>query len=133
MGGLRPIVVGNILLRLIGSMALAMESENIQVFFLKPRPLQFGVGVQGGCGVVAAAITAKLALEPGSVDLSSDLKNAFNGYCRSKMRDVLRENFPSLYSLVLLMYGDEASVPFFRGWCAGRHRRPQLGRIETGL
>ena len=111
-GGLRPIVVGNILLRLLGSMALAKESENIQDFFLKPRPLQFGVGVQGGCEVVAAAITAKLALEPGSVDLSSDLKNAFNSYCRSKMWDVLRENFPSLYSLVLLMYGDEASVLF---------------------
>ena len=59
-----------------------------------------------------AAITAKLALEPGSVDLSSDLKNTFNSYYRSKMWDVLRENFPSLYSLVLLMYGDEASVLF---------------------
>jgi hypothetical protein len=46
------------------------------------------------------------------VDLSSDLKDAFNSYCRSKVWDVLRGNFPSLYSPVLLMYGDEASVLF---------------------
>ena len=83
-------------------------------FFLKPRPLQFGVSVQGGCEVTAAAITAKLALEPSSAGLSSDLKNAFNSYCRPRMWDVLRENFPYLYSLVLLMYGDGASVLFPR-------------------
>ena len=62
------------------------------------------------------------------MDLSSDLKNAFNSYCRSKMWDVLRDNFPSLYSLVLLMYGDEASVLFEQ---PRRDERVGLRRART--
>ena len=34
-GGIRPIVVGNIILRLVGSMALAKEAGNIADFFTK--------------------------------------------------------------------------------------------------
>ena len=43
-GGLRPIVVGHILLRFVGSLALSKEASPIRDFF---KPVQFGVGVQG--------------------------------------------------------------------------------------
>jgi hypothetical protein len=47
-GELRPIVIGYVLLRLIGSAAVTKLSPYIAAFFLQPKALQFGVGVPGG-------------------------------------------------------------------------------------
>jgi len=58
--GLRPVVVGSILLRFVGTLALIQKSTEISAFFLEPRPLQFAVGLAGGCELMAAAITAFL-------------------------------------------------------------------------
>lgn len=65
-GGLRPFVVGHILLRFVGSLALSKEASLIRDFF---KPVQFGVGVQGGCELVAASISSFLALHPGPLIL----------------------------------------------------------------
>jgi hypothetical protein len=111
-GGLRPIVVGSVLMRLVGSLAIQKESAAINKYFLQPRPLQFGVGVQGGCELMASAIEAHLRANPTSIVLSCDAANAFNSVCRSKLRGVLRAKFPSLYALVRMMYGSDASIIF---------------------
>jgi hypothetical protein len=111
-GGLRPIVVGSVIMRLVGSLAIQKESASINKYFLEPKPLQFGVGVQGGCELMASAIEAHLRINPTSIVLSCDAANAFNSVCRSKLWDVLRTKFPSLYALVRMMYGSEASIVF---------------------
>ena len=111
-GGLRPIVVGSVLMRLVGSLAIQKESAAINKYFLQPRPLQFGVGVQGGCELMASAIESHLRVNPTSIVLSCDAANAFNSVCRSKLWDVLRAKFPSFYALVRMMYGSEASIIF---------------------
>ena len=63
-GDLRPIVVGHVILRLIGSAAVRHLSADIQKFFLHPTALQFGVGVSGGCELMAAAINLHLQSPP---------------------------------------------------------------------
>ena len=121
-GGLRPIVVGSVLLRLVGSLAIRKESAAINQYFLSldsdtapsspSRPFQFGVGVQGGCELMASAIEAHLGVNPSSIVLSCDAANAFNSVCRSRLWGVLRAKFPSLFALVRMMYGSEASIVF---------------------
>ena len=112
-GALRPIVIGHVLLRLLGSYALRHLSKEVQAFFLTPLPLQFGVGVPSGCELVAAAITAHLNSNQSHIDISCDARNAFNSWCRSQMWDTLTTHFPSLVSLVKLMYGSPSSILFF--------------------
>jgi hypothetical protein len=120
-GGLRPIVVGSVLLRLVGSLAIQKESAAISRCFLSldfdvavspARPFQFGVGVQGGCELMASAIEAHLESNLTSIVLSCDAANAFKSVCRSRLWGVLRDKFPSLFALVRMMYGSEASIIF---------------------
>jgi len=106
------VVVGSILLRFVGTLALIKKSAEISAFFLKPRPLQFAVGLTGGCELMAVAIAAFLDENQGWVDIAADAKNAFNSFCRSRMRDPLLQHFPSLAALGRLMYGDASSIVF---------------------
>jgi hypothetical protein len=114
-GGLRPIVVGAVLLRLIGSLALQKESAAINRYFLEPHPIQFGVGVQGGCELMAAAVEAHLGANPSHISMGCDAANAFNSVCRSKLWPVLRERFSSLEAFVRVLYGAEADILFADG------------------
>ena len=111
-GGLRPIVVGHVLLRLVGSLALSLLRPEIITFFLKPKPLQFGQFLPGGCELMAAAIRAHLEANPDHIDISCDAKNAFNSWCRTRCWGPLRQRFPKLYSLARLLYGGNASIIF---------------------
>jgi len=43
--GLRPVAVGSILMRFVGTLALIKKSAEISVFSLGPRPLKFAVGL----------------------------------------------------------------------------------------
>jgi len=110
--GLRPVVVGSILLRFVGTLSLIKKSAEISAFFLEPRPLQFAVGLAGGCELMAAAITAFLDENQGWVDIATDAKNAFISFCRSRMWGPLLQLFPSLAALGRLMYGDASSIVF---------------------
>ena len=58
--GLLPVVVGSILLRFVGTLALVKKSAGLSAFFLGPRPLRFAVKLAGGCELMAAASTACL-------------------------------------------------------------------------
>ena len=110
--GLRPVVVGSIILRFVGTLALVQQSAKITSFFLEPKPLQFAVGLAGGCELMVSAVTALLDENPGWVDLAADAKNAFNSFCRSRMWGPLIEHFPGMAALARLMYGDASSIIF---------------------
>ena len=47
---------------MIGSAAVAKLSPDIAAYFLKPKAIEFGVGMPGGCESMAAAINAHLEL-----------------------------------------------------------------------
>ena len=108
-GDLRPIAVGHIFLRLIGSMALSKLSKDVKKHFL---PVQFGVGIQNGCELMINAIKARLKLNPDDICISCDVKNAFNSFDRGKLWQPLREHFPSLEAFVRLAYMEEGTVTF---------------------
>jgi hypothetical protein len=109
LGDMRPIAVGHILLRLLGSMAVQSVSTAAQKFFM---PLQFGVGVKNGCELMINAISAHLRINPSHIIISCDSKNAFNSFDRSKIWTPLRQHFPSIERLVRLAYLKEGTVCF---------------------
>jgi hypothetical protein len=113
-GDLRPIVVGHILPRLIGSLALEKLKEFVQRYFLE-RSIQFGASTADGCSLVAAAIEAFLEKYPWAIDIASDAKNAFNSYCRSKIWSSLDEFFPALSPFVRLIYGRASDILISEG------------------
>ena len=112
-GDLRPIVVGHVILRLIGSVAVRHLSADIQDYFLSPSAVQFGVGVSGGCELMASAINLHLQRFPEHIDISCDARNAFNSWCRSKLWKPLHKHFPSLYAFVKMVYGGASNILFF--------------------
>jgi hypothetical protein len=116
--GLRPVVVGNIVLRFVGTLVLVQQSAKITKFFLEPKPLQFA-GLAGGCELMVSAVTALLDEHPCLVDLVADAQNAFNSSCRSKIWGPLLEHFPNMAALARLMYGDAPSI-IFHGDGVGR-------------
>jgi hypothetical protein len=116
-GDLRPIVVGHVLLRLIGSLAVTSLSEDINNFFLKPSATQFGVGVPGGCELMATAIACHLEAFPHHIDISCDARNAFNSYSREKLWLPLHQHFPKLYAFAKMVYGEAADIIFFEEDC----------------
>jgi len=67
--GLPPVVVGSIILRFVGTPALVQQSARTTSHFLEPKPLQFAVGLAGGCELMISAITALLDIHPEWVDI----------------------------------------------------------------
>ena len=105
--GLRPVVVGSTALGFVGTLTLVQQSARITSHFLEPKPLQFAVGLAGGCELMISAIAALLDVQPEWVDIAADAKNAFNSFCRTKkMWGPLLEHFPNLAALGRPMYGD---------------------------
>ena len=91
-GDIRPIAVGHIVLRLLGSMALRTVASDVQDFFM---PHQFGCGTRDGCALMINAIQANLRINPEYVCISCDSKNAFNTFDRSLIWAPLRQHFRS--------------------------------------
>jgi hypothetical protein len=104
-----------VLLRLIGSPALQKESTAISRYFLEPRPIQFGVGVQGGCELLAAAVEAHLGSNPSHISMGCDAANAFNSVCRTKLWSVLRRRCSPMEAFVRVLYGIKADILFADG------------------
>jgi len=94
------VVVGSTTLRFAGTLALVQKSAEITKSFLVPIPLQFAVGLAGGCELMGAAIGALLSEHIGWFDVTVNAKNEFNSFCRSRMWGPLLENFPDLAARV---------------------------------
>ena len=73
--GLQPVVVGSIIMRFVGTLALVQQPARVTSNFLEPKPLQFAVGLAGGCELMILAITALLDVHLEWVDITADAKN----------------------------------------------------------
>ena len=72
------------------------------------QPLQFGVGIKGGCEAIIHAcnnIIRQDNLPNDFVMASVDFANAFNRVNRQKMFDFVRNYFPSISNYVERTYG----------------------------
>ena len=80
--GLRPVIVGQSLLRLIRCLALAQENgSSITKYFPKDRAQQFGVGLPWGCEFMTTAVASYL-----------EVHDNYRGPAFTE----LRKSFPSL-------------------------------------
>ena len=78
---------------------------------------EFGVGVPGGCELMASAIACHLETFPSHIDISCDARNAFNSYSREALWRPLHEHFPKLYAFAKMVYGEAADIIFFETDC----------------
>jgi len=62
---------------------------------------------------MAACIEAHLEANPGHIDISCDLANAFNSFDRSALWPTLQAKFPNMVRYIVMTYGEAAPV-FFR-------------------
>ena len=100
-GSFRPVAVGNALLRFISSAATRGVAGEIDEFFSE---YQFGVRTKSGMEQLTYMARELLASRPGSVLVSTDVKNAFNSFDRSIIWPILKESFPAIYRFVALVY-----------------------------
>merc|ERR1711942_457844 len=113
MGSCRPVAVGEVLRRLC-SKALATKVAADAAAYL--TPLQFGVGVRGGCEAVVHAtreVLADITLTPQQRGhLVVDLDSGFNtGNWRVLLEEV-KTHFPQLYPWVVTCYGQHSHLKF---------------------
>ncbi|CAI5507101.1 unnamed protein product [Closterium sp. Naga37s-1] len=74
-GGVRPIAIGEAILRLTAKAVLKELSAEIRTYFL---PVQFGVAVPGGAECIIHTARTLLAEDPSRIALQLDIENAFN-------------------------------------------------------
>jgi hypothetical protein len=115
-GGHRPVAVGDILRRLTSkSIAYAVAGRASDHL----RPLQFGVGVRGGCEGVVHATRATLEDETIPQNrkwlLQTDLVNGFNQVDRTHMLAEVRNHFPDISHWIEASYGEESLLNFGGG------------------
>ena len=104
-GGIRPIAIGEMIMRCASSYAMSqISTSEIEQFFL---PHQFGVNVSNGCETVIHMVQQALhhPTTPYNV-LKIDMKNAFNTVPRDKILSHLfeHEQFSPIFRLAHFLY-----------------------------
>ena len=136
-GGHRPVAVGDVLRRLT-SKCIAYEVSGRAAQQL--RPLQFGVGVRGGCEAVVHATRATLASETITHEqkwtLQVDLENGFNQSGREEMFKEVCQYLPDLGPWVESCYRQSSILNFGDGSVistTGVHQGDPLGTLLFSL
>ena len=115
-GGIRPIAIGEVWVRLAALCALDACGVPGTSFL----PLQLGVGVPGGAQCMSHAITAYLRKHVHHVAVQLDWKNAFNSLDRTAMVKAVAERAPSLSRFVRWAYARPS--PLLVGYEPGEQR-----------
>jgi hypothetical protein len=109
-GGIRPIVVGEVIRRLISKLCVTAVFQDAREYL---QPLQLGVGEKGGCEAVLHAFNRSIRnpdLDPASILSLMDFKNAFNEVKRESFLEEVRLKFPCIYPWVYFSYSSEAPL-----------------------
>ena len=101
-GGVRPIVVGECITRLVSYMALKEVMPQLLPHLL---PLQLGCGLPSGTDTVTTTVQATLDLHPDWTAISLDVRNAFNSFDRNTTWEPVRRITPELLPLYAYLYG----------------------------
>lgn len=105
-GGVRPIAIGEVWLRLAGLCAMASCPGAGQAL----APLQLGVGVRGGSQIIGHALSSGIAADPDCVTLQVDWSNAFNTLSRTAMLEAVAKLQPSLLRFAIWAYGQPSRL-----------------------
>jgi len=110
-GNVRPIVVGEVLRRLVSKLC-ASKAYEVSAEYL--QPLQVGVGVSGGVETLLHAfnriIRSDLVVPEKTTLALIDFSNAFNEVNRHSMLKMVRDKLPSLFPWVYFCYSIAAPL-----------------------
>ncbi|KAL2630334.1 hypothetical protein R1flu_015020 [Riccia fluitans] len=118
-GGVRPIVVGEALYRLV---AQSLSLQFRATFFNHFEPWQFGVATGGGCETIVHGLRATLDLHPDWVVLQLDIRNAFNTVSREAIFRELGSalgTLDPLFPFVRSFYSQSSPLYFSMGTRTG--------------
>ncbi len=119
----RPIAIGEPLLRLIGRIAMKALTRQCPRFF---EGIQFGVGLRGGTEIVCHRVR-ELIHSPGiECVVQLDARNAFNLISRSQVLEHTKAKFPELFNYVSSVYGAESPLLIRGAVTTGRGVRPDM-------
>ncbi|CAI5509122.1 unnamed protein product [Closterium sp. Naga37s-1] len=105
-GGVRPIAMGEAILRVVAKAALRELAQTIREYFL---PVQFGVAVTGGAECIVHSVRSLLQEDESRVALQLDIENAFNSVERPAFFQALSQSsLLSLLPLVRTLYDGPA-------------------------
>ena len=106
--GIRPIVVGEALVRLTGR---ALAISNAHRFRQTMLPLQFGVGVPGGAEQIIHATRLATEAHPEWMSFQADFENAYNCISRHLILTQLhRTGYDDLIPYFLMNYGSPSHL-----------------------
>ena len=109
-GGIRPIAIGEVWVRLAGLCAMAASPHVGKAL----APLQLGVGTPGGSQCLGHAVRAGIAAEPEDVTVQLDYANAFNTVHRSAVLAATQKRWPEGLALTAWRY-EQPTELHFRG------------------
>eukprot|EP00760_Papus_ankaliazontas_P023735 PhM_4_TR2086/c1_g1_i5/m.91362 len=110
-GGLRPIAVGDPILKICSIIMIDRLSSRLDIYFDK---IQYGIGVRGGAEIIAHSVRERHG--QGASILTIDVKNAFNFPERQAIADELynNEELSPLWPLFMFEYGKESELVVYR-------------------
>ena len=107
-GGIRPIAIGVMSMRVVGKVGLDAAQEAIHAVFRGDRHVaQYGIGESGGCEAVLHALNRLVAPDDQPLDrvvMKFDAKNAFNNVERGPMLVGVRRSVPALLAMEQYKY-----------------------------
>ena len=101
-GGIRPIAVGELLVRIAGNAIARHQASAFSAFFAPNN--QFGVACAAGTDAVFHLVRFLLSTSSDTICVQLDFKNAFNTISRSLIYSQLQTHFPSLLPYFLARY-----------------------------
>ncbi|GJP82181.1 hypothetical protein CLOP_g12390 [Closterium sp. NIES-67] len=114
-GDVRPIAIGEVLVRVLSrAVCLQLRDQMARVFLASQ---QFGVGVTCGTEVTVRGVVRALADHPGWVVLQLDVANAFNSFFRDVLFQALHASpeFRCLIPFIRLFYGTPSDLIYRAG------------------
>ena len=105
-GGIRPVAIGEVWLRLAGLCALAACPQAGPAL----APLQLGVGVAGGSQSLGLAMAAGAAANPDDVTLQLDFSNAYTTVRSSAMLAATAKRWPEGIAFAEWRYGQRSML-----------------------
>jgi hypothetical protein len=121
-GGLRPIAVDDIFVRLFGRCISKVKGSFIGE---KLGSAQVGVGVSGGCEYAVHSVcnwVSEIMSDPNSeiVCVKIDIANAFNSISREAIKNGILEHSPDLLSYFKWSYGETTDLVLIDGSIIGK-------------
>ena len=116
-GSIRPIVIKQSVIRLVGRCHIVQNSDEIAAIFSEQG--QAGVGIKGAQEIITHGIRLLYEQAIGKVGAQWDGKNAFNDLWRTLVLEALEEDFPKTVVYFKTAYG-HASEVFYNGLEEGR-------------